>query len=233
MLTTMFRGLRGFFGAEVLARDGQIGRVADFYCDDEFWIIRYLSAEGEPLGDRKALLSMSVIEADWDRGEFRAGLSREAIRRSPSVDTERRIMRRHEEELNNYYTWMPYWGTASAGPDGRGKAAGRETRSHLVSVADLTLCVVRANDGFVGRIEDFIFNDADHSVRYFVVGMPARPALVSPWWIDRIDWSAGTVHVNLDRPAIAQSPPFDLDVPLSRDYETELYNHYGRPPYWS
>jgi hypothetical protein len=40
------------------------------------------------------------------------------------------------------------------------------------------------------------------------------------------------VNVGLYRDAIQTAPVFVESVPLTREYEDQLYRHYGRPPYW-
>jgi hypothetical protein len=61
---------------------------------------------------------------------------------------------------------------------------------------------------------------------------PAAKALVSPEWIDDVSWDEKTVFVKLSREAIKGSPEYRTDTPLTRAYETALYQHYNRPKYW-
>ena len=61
--------------------------------------------------------------------------------------------------------------------------------------------------------------------------LPGRKVLLSPHWIERVDWETSEVFVDLTRLAIKASPGFDPSVPVSEDYESELYDHYGRPKF--
>jgi hypothetical protein len=56
--------------------------------------------------------------------------------------------------------------------------------------------------------------------------------LVSPRWIERVSWSESKVFVNLTRETIKQAPEYVADAPITREYETKLYQHYQRPGYW-
>jgi hypothetical protein len=62
--------------------------------------------------------------------------------------------------------------------------------------------------------------------------LPGRDVLISPEWIERVDWADASVAVDLEREAIKQSPKYDRSVPIDRHYEVSLYDHYGRPIYW-
>jgi hypothetical protein len=62
--------------------------------------------------------------------------------------------------------------------------------------------------------------------------LPGKKVLVSPEWVDRIDWSDDSVHVGLTREQIKESPDFDPDTAINRRYEERLYDFYGRPRYW-
>ena len=59
-------------GNTIVATDGDIGKVDDFYFDDKSWTIRYLVADtGNWLLGRKVLLSpIAVGKADFSSGRF-------------------------------------------------------------------------------------------------------------------------------------------------------------------
>jgi hypothetical protein len=93
-----------------------------------------------------------------------------------------------------------------------------------------------ARDGEIGHMDDFLIDDESWIIRYMVVDtrnwLPGKKVLVAPQWIETISWPEAKVHVRLDQESIKSSPEFDPDQPLSRAYETELYDHYEQPKYW-
>lgn len=95
--------------------------------------------------------------------------------------------------------------------------------------------MVAARDGDVGKVHDIYFDDSAWTVRYLVVDtggwLTGRKVLVSPHAVSRIVPGEG-MHVNLGREQIQQSPDYDNDKPVSRQYETMYYTHYGYPYYW-
>ena len=74
-------------------------------------------------------------------------------------------------------------------------------------------------------------------MRYLVVDtrnwLPGRKVLVSPDWVDAVDWSERKVHVGLTKEGVENSPEFDPNAPVNRRYEEMLYDYYGRPKYWA
>ena len=54
----MLRSVKELTGYKILATDGEIGRVHDFYFDNQNWIMRYLVVDtGTWLPGRRVLLS--------------------------------------------------------------------------------------------------------------------------------------------------------------------------------
>lgn len=54
-------------GYTIGATDGVVGRVKDFYFDDEAWVVRYLVVEtGEWLARRRVLISpIAINQPNW------------------------------------------------------------------------------------------------------------------------------------------------------------------------
>jgi len=55
----MIRNLKARENFKIIATDGEIGHVKDFYFEDDDWVVRYLVAEtGTRLSSRKVLISV-------------------------------------------------------------------------------------------------------------------------------------------------------------------------------
>jgi len=246
----MLRNINGLTGHKIHAADGEIGKVDDFLFDDETWDIRYMVADtGGWLSGRKVLIAPAALKVhDWRGRTFPVALTREQVRNSPDIDTEKTVTRQHELELHRHYAWPLYWGDGfyaggmSGGTlfppaleeDEEAKGPGptmEETR--LQSTRAVAGYRLHAADGLIGHVEDYIIDDGKWLIRYLVVGtgiwLPGRKVLVSPHWIERVDWGTSEVFLDLTRAAIQASPPFDPAAPVSEDYESDLYDHYGRP----
>jgi hypothetical protein len=83
--------------------------------------------------------------------------------------------------------------------------------------------------------DDFIVDDHAWTIRYMVIDtrnwLPGKKILVARRWIATVDWKNSNVYVNLSRVAIKSGPEFNSDK-LDREYETQLYKHYGEENYW-
>jgi len=107
---------------------------------------------------------------------------------------------------------------------------------HLRSTNEVVNYNIHATDGEIGHVEDFIVDTGQWVIRYLVIDTknwwPAKKVLISPLWVDKIEWEGAAVHVDLTREQIKKSPEYNPAAPVNREYETRLYDYYGRPKYW-
>ena len=186
------------------ATDGEIGKVEDFYFDDDTWIIRYLIVKtGAGLSGRKVLISPSALpKQSWASGMFRANLSREQVRNSPDIDSDKPVSRQQEAQLANYYPWQPYWGAGyyTGGIWGIIEPPAVKNSNgdlHLRSCRVVTGYQVEASDEAVGHVSDFIFDDETWQVVYLVVDthnwVGGKKVLVAVRHIKEVQWENSKV----------------------------------------
>jgi hypothetical protein len=111
----MLRSLNDLEGYAIRATDGLIGHVKDFYFDDEAWVVRYLVVEtGSWLSSRRVLISpIAIGQPNWTDKVLAVSITREQVRNSPDIDTDKPVSRQHEMEYFGYYGYYPYyWGGA-------------------------------------------------------------------------------------------------------------------------
>ena len=116
-------------------------------------------------------------------------------------------------------------------------AGGPETGDkHLQSAKDITGYANAALDGDIGEADDFLVEDGSWAIRYAVVDtgkwLPGKKVLISPRWIRDVAWDDRRIHVDLTREAVKDSPEFDPERTVDRDYETRLHQYYDQPIYW-
>ena len=97
----MKRRLESLNGFTIGGTDGEIGKVKEFYFDDDSWTVRYIIVEtGSWLFGRKVLLSPhAVTKTDWEEKVFMVNLTMEQIKNSPNIDTDKPVSRQHERAL--------------------------------------------------------------------------------------------------------------------------------------
>ena len=229
--------------------DGLIGKVNDFYFDDQYWAVRYLVAEtGNWLAGKQVLISPYALVAVATETEHIAiELSTKQINDSPSLDCDKPVSRQFEESYYGYYGWPMYWN----GPYMWGatpfivrdrdqwteSSKGEKTWDpHLRSTHDVSGHHVQAADGEIGHVADFVIDDESWAIRYLIIDTrnwwPGKKVLIAPRWIERISWGESKIFVNLSRETVKQSPEYTEESLLTRAYEAELHRHYKRPPYW-
>jgi hypothetical protein len=244
----MLRSFKDILGSVLDAQDGQIGHSDDFLFDDVQCTVRYLVVKtGGLLGRKRVLISpLGVAHADWEKRSLRLRLTRQQIEESPDVDTDQPVFRKMETLTLDHYGWPYYWTDTSIwgvdpqsplmiGDQPRLKSS--EKDFHLWSCRKVTGYAVEAEDSGVGHVEDFLIEEGTWTIRYLVVDTktwrPHRPVLISPQWVQSIDWSSRSIRIDLKKKEIQESPEFEKNTLVDRLYEDRLYQHYRRPSYWN
>lgn len=243
----MLRSLSEVLGYEVVATDGAIGKVKDFYFDDEYWFIRYFVIDtGGWLSGRKVLVASYAAEnPDWAESVLRYSITKEEIENCPGIKEDEPVSRQYEKKLSNFFGWIPYWEPVGYGspviplPKTSGtiplpKTTGSDP--NLRSVREVLGYRIRGTDGNIGNVKDFIAETDDWTMRYIIVDTrnlpPRKKVIVSADWIKEVSWPGRQVHVDLNVEQIRLSPEFDPGEHVNREYEIVLYDYYGRPKYW-
>ncbi len=95
---------------------------------------------------------------------------------------------------------------------------------------------IEATDGILGRVAGAYFDDDRWTVRYLVVKtgswLDAREVLISPTVLGAANGQTRTLAARLSKKQVEDSPPIDLERPVSRQQEAEVGDHYGWPAYW-
>lgn len=234
------------------ARDGEIGKVKDFYFDDHNWHLRYCVVDtGTWLQGRKVLISPVVMHPyDQVLKVFPVDLTIEQVRSSPDIDTDKPVSRQQEEALRQHYGWPGYWAApfgdagippitppapasrTEPGPTSGNLRPGSPGDPYLRSVNDTIGYHIEAIDGAIGHVEDFLIDDEDWRIRYLVIDTrnwwPGRKVIVAPSWIKDVSWEKSRVVLDLTRDTIKASPPYEPTMPWSEDYAAGLHAHYDR-----
>lgn len=238
--------LKGF---KLDSLDGEIGKVKEFYFDDSHWTIRYLVADtGNWLTDRQVLISpYALVAINKEKNNISINLDKKQIENSPSLDSDKPVSRQFELSYYDYYGWGMYWG----GPNmwGRYSYIERDRElwnvnsqiektwdPHLHSTKEVSTYHIHASDGDIGHVADFIIDDETWAIRYIIIDTknwwPGKKVLISPQWIEKINFDESKVYINLKRETIQQSPEYTDESMINRDYETGLHQHYNRKGYW-
>ena len=107
----------------------------------------------------------------------------------------------------------------------------------LIKTKSLKGYKLNANDGEMGRVEEFYFDDKHWAIRYLIADtgnwLTGRLVLISPYSLVSVNKELGNIGVNLSKKQIEESPSLDSNKPVSQQFETAYHGYYGLPIYWS
>ncbi|MBU9722429.1 MULTISPECIES: PRC-barrel domain-containing protein [Bacillaceae] len=241
----------------VQATNGELGKVKDIYFDKENWTARYLVIDTRKwLPGKRVLLSPVTFDhVDFENKTVNILETKENIKDSPVVEEDEPISRRKEAILNTYFAWPHYWNhhdTTNHGafptPEELKHAARtepnltpeQEESRMLASVnemkGDLTGFKVKTSDGKLGKVTNFIIDDNNWKLQYFVVD--TKPMLhgkftaLSVDWMEEISWEEKEVIIDLPKDLVENGPFFEFNTPFTREDERRLHESYNKTPYF-
>jgi flavin reductase (DIM6/NTAB) family NADH-FMN oxidoreductase RutF len=107
---------------------------------------------------------------------------------------------------------------------------------NYIDTQDLDKYAIKAQDGEIGNILDFYFDEDLFYLRYFVVNtepfLLRNLVLVSPISFHKIDSKKKTVEMLLTKKEIEESPTLESVEVISRQYEKAYHDHFSWPYYW-
>lgn len=221
----MLKHIKDLYGIKLNASDGNIGKIRDFYFDDQTFDIRYAVADtGTWLDERQVLLSpYSFGRLDLEDKVLVVELTKQQIEASPSIELHRPVSRQYEEEYYTYYGWPYYWGGdpvfGTGGfippplptPEELKAKAERHLRDdpHLRSTLAVAGYGIETTDGIIGHVTDFLVNEKTWAIQHLLVEAghwySGKEVLISTGKVNRISYGDSKVHVNLTKEDIERT----------------------------
>lgn len=232
----MMQSLKQLSGHKLVARDGDLGQVKDFYFDDHTWAVRYVVVDtGHWLPGRQVLLSPLAFGGLQHDGKFlRVNLTRKQIEDSPSLDSHKSVSRQYEEQYHRYYGWPYYWegdglwgGTRGfpileVPPNfvlGEGAAPVtpkiKNADAHLRGAQAVNGYHLQATDGIVGHVCDFLMDDQSWLIGELVIKVGHRftgkEVRIPTGKVTNISYDASKVFVSMVTADVERSAAYDSD----------------------
>jgi hypothetical protein len=248
----MFRSLNDLIGYSVRTENGDAGKVNNFYFDDLNWFVRYMIIDTGGLFDANRLfISPVVIEhIDRENQTILLKLTTERIAASPNMSDRQGLTRGDEVAIHEFFNWPAYWEEAGvpaveAGLSGwsvtemmtdvEGKhreATGGQERTLRNFTEMAGYRIISRDEGEVARLDDILVNDEDWRIMYMIGKvsglLPGKNVLLSPAWISQTRYEQEEIAMDLTAETLRNSPEYNSDMPLDKDYEERLYQHYQR-----
>jgi hypothetical protein len=175
----------GLYGTKLVALDGEIGRLRDFYFDDHIWVIRYAIADtGAWLSERLILLSPYAFGMlDQQARTMQIKLQRARIQDCPSMDANKLVTRQDEADYFRHYGWPAYWAGDGIWGASRYPIVGpialddldeqrvyyHRDDKHLQSAQEVVGYPIQTDGGEMGRVKGFTVARASWAIRHVIV----------------------------------------------------------------
>lgn len=253
----MLRSAKEILGYRLYAKEEVVGTCKDFLFDDRWWTIRHMLADtgGWLIGKQVLISPMMITRPDWKTRSIFLNVSKEKIEDCPSPLEDEPVSREHERKISQHYAFPLYWGNPGLwGPtaypytsdpaaikedpnsaaDSKNAMAEKNTENHLRSLNEVTGYDIKAKDGNIGHVEDFIMDDESWALRYVIVDtrnwLPGGKKVLLPLELaSAVSWEESTLDIDLTRTEIENAPEFDPEKPINVEYEVRVYDFYGRP----
>jgi hypothetical protein len=224
----MLHSIQQRYGEKLLATDGEIGHVRDFYLDDKNeWAVRYVVADtGAWLPKRLVLLSPHALGHLHPKEKvLLVNLTREQIERCPSIEEHKPLSRQYEEEYHRHYGYpyyaeaWPLWGLAeypvmAPPPPAAHGADHAGADSHLRSARFIRGYKVEATDGLIGHLADFLINGRTWKIPQIVVEtghwFAGKTLRIPTDKISKVSFDESTVYVNSTKDAVMAAAEKDV-----------------------
>lgn len=237
--------LKGF---KLKAKDGEIGKIKEFFFDDTTWNISYLIANtGNWLKDRQVLISPdALVKIDLYEHTLSVNLTKVQIESCPPLEHNQPVTRQYEDIYMKHYGLPIHSGSSflqgmygyiDQSEFDRWHAVHAEPSDpHLLSTNDTHGKHIHTSDGGAGHVHSFIIDSETWSIRYLVIDThnlyPGKKILIAPEWIEYINTNERKIYLKLQRNAVLNAPKYQEDEELNRDYEEALHEHYNTKGYW-
>jgi PRC-barrel domain len=195
----MFHELKELVGHTVNAVDGEIGHIRTFLFDDRTWKVRFLVVDvGRWLTDREVVLPTAALEQpDWQKRICRVRLSKEQVRNSPGIDTEKPVSRQQESAMEEYYGAFGCWISDEFGlsslPAYREFTVQTAEDRHLRSTSHVLGYEVFVPHGGKACLEGFVLDEERWHLGYLDVKLEEwlsnRSLLIPTGWVEGIYWA--------------------------------------------
>ncbi len=215
-------------GFSLQARDGNIGKVKNFYFDDSNWKIKYAVVQvGSWLNGHEVLIKSSELgKADLSHSIMTVALTKDQITQSPDKETDLPIEGQHEADIRSHMEYGVYfsWGEGFIGSHNfdmpnfndtrlHENFGGKQFDSHLRGANFMRGCELETKDGILGKIKDFIIDDEEWTIRNLIVDIgtifESKRVIIPCEWITGFKDEEMIVTTSASKDQIKNAPSFD------------------------
>jgi hypothetical protein len=87
-----------------------------------------------------------------------------------------------------------------------------------------------AADNEIGQVTEILIDDKLWYLKYLVVDtghlLPGRKVLIPFLLVTGIEWTSGSIMMNVNKRTILESPVYNQEYPVTSEYESRIYGYY-------
>jgi hypothetical protein len=220
-----------------------LGKLQDFFFDEERWVIRYVEADqGKIFPNKKVLIPRALLDApDWENKKFNVSLTRDDFDKCPSTEENKPVSQAYETRLLSHLQMQNYWAVAPPAPTGMTfpmrPIAPPETQikeedidTKLRSFNEILGYTVNTTDGNHHRLSDIIVDDEDWQILYMVISDEnnEHEVMFPINYVSEISYKAQSLNLNILSKDLKKAPEYNPASPVNTEYEKKVYDYYGR-----
>jgi hypothetical protein len=228
----MLRATSVLQNCSIQAVDGKIGSVSDLLIDAGIWKVRWLVVDtgGWMTGDKVLIHPKALGEPDGSLDRLYVEMTKEQISKSPGILKDLPVSQQMDERYYGYDGWdgfgsfQSYAGGAMEYPimlpppfggggatDTSGPVRSVEPGDpNLRSAGALVGYHIRATDGEIGYLAEFLVDDEGWAVCFLIIvtrnWLPGRHVMLAPSAVVEIDWADREIFLNVTCDQVRNSP---------------------------
>jgi uncharacterized protein YrrD len=229
--------------------DGDLGHIADIYFDSKKWTVRFflVNTGAWLLGKEILIPARALSPINTVTAAIRVNLTLDRIKQALDRENTLPVSRRDDITLHEHYGVDPSIALFSASYADLGGESALEPEHvasnqtncsivaergdfHLRSVRDVTGYDIQGSDHEIGPVADFLIDDADWSIRYFLVNTAIwfdKEVVVPTASIRGVSWDKRIVYLTVPRERVKNAPKYNADSPRDKSFEEGLAKYYG------
>ena len=229
---------------DVVANDGQIGKIKDYYFDEKNWVVRYLLIDSCGYLNRSngfiSTSSVSNIDMRANKIHVNFSISKIGLNTKTKKETNPRE-KKIDIQFSDFFERPSYWGFLDSpwvvGPQGviyeniPGKNEIRlpSGQPNLPSYNQITRYQVHAIDAFLGQIVDILVNEDTWQFQFLELEKENwtdwQSTLLPYDLIERLNPGARNIEVLTNRNLVLTSPTYNPKS-LPNFYFESILQHY-------
>ncbi|HEX2866329.1 MAG TPA: PRC-barrel domain-containing protein [Ignavibacteriales bacterium] len=241
----MLHSVKELEGFDILAADGAMGKVYEFYFSDSDWFIQYLIADiGHWLYGKFVLLEpQDLLQPDTEKKIFPVALTKDQVGQSPDIST-KKIKIHRNAYLVNEYGWPNFFETSEGfysdviseselSKDGITRHPREHYDPHLRSTWEITGFRLHASDGEIGHVEDLFFDDSNWRIRYLCVNLRnwlpgGKKVLIPVLLVSRVDAEGQSIYLDIQREKIKHCPEFHSSSLKDARFKEDIMKYFAK-----